>query len=271
MRTARPQHGMRRISWPVPTRRAVRHVLERPVSHENCPSGRSGHASSDSRPLTTAITRAATSGQLFSSRCHANRQRPKADRCKPYFLDKRCASGHPVPQAPFHRPRSTGPVPQAPFHRPRSTGPVPQAPFHRPRSTGWWSQTGSNRRPPACKAGALPIELWPRSCPELVGLGRFERPTSPLSGVRSNQLSYRPLGLKGPKARGPRSRTAPGPGTRRAIRARMLVEERETKTAKSRPSLTAEPDLVRPIVLKRSERPDPVPPKRDGRRLRDHP
>src|SRR6266849_8636379 len=28
---------------------------------------------------------------------------------------------------------------------------------------GWWSQTGSNRRPPACKAGALPTELWPRT------------------------------------------------------------------------------------------------------------
>ena len=26
----------------------------------------------------------------------------------------------------------------------------------------WWSQSGSNRRPPACKAGALPAELWPR-------------------------------------------------------------------------------------------------------------
>ena len=26
----------------------------------------------------------------------------------------------------------------------------------------WWSQTESNRRPPACKAGALPTELWPR-------------------------------------------------------------------------------------------------------------
>jgi hypothetical protein len=25
----------------------------------------------------------------------------------------------------------------------------------------WWSQAGSNRRPPACKAGALPAELWP--------------------------------------------------------------------------------------------------------------
>ena len=53
----------------------------------------------------------------------------------------------------------------------------------------WWSQAGSNRRPPACKAGALPAELWPRI---VVGLGRFELPTSPLSGVRSNQLSYRP-------------------------------------------------------------------------------
>jgi hypothetical protein len=27
---------------------------------------------------------------------------------------------------------------------------------------------------------------------EVVGLGRLERPTSPLSGVRSNHLSYRP-------------------------------------------------------------------------------
>jgi hypothetical protein len=25
----------------------------------------------------------------------------------------------------------------------------------------WWSQTGSNRRPEACKATALPAELWP--------------------------------------------------------------------------------------------------------------
>ena len=61
------------------------------------------------------------------------------------------------------------------------------------RSTEWWSQTGSNRRPPACKAGALPAELWPRrGTREMVGLGRLERPTSPLSGVRSNHLSYRP-------------------------------------------------------------------------------
>ena len=35
-----------------------------------------------------------------------------------------------------------------------------------------------------------------RSAPMLVGLGRLERPTSPLSGVRSNHLSYRP-GMRG--------------------------------------------------------------------------
>ena len=29
-------------------------------------------------------------------------------------------------------------------------------------------------------------------CAKMVGLGGFEPPTSPLSGVRSNQLSYRP-------------------------------------------------------------------------------
>ncbi len=33
----------------------------------------------------------------------------------------------------------------------------------RAETPAWWSQTGSNRRPPACKAGALPTELWPRT------------------------------------------------------------------------------------------------------------
>src|ERR1700738_3043727 len=35
--------------------------------------------------------------------------------------------------------------------------------FSDERRSCWWSQTGSNRRPPACKAGALPTELWPRA------------------------------------------------------------------------------------------------------------
>lgn len=65
--------------------------------------------------------------------------------------------------------------------------------------TIWWSQTGSNRRPHACKARALPAELWPRDqktnahSMSVVGLGRLELPTSRLSSARSNQLSYKPL------------------------------------------------------------------------------
>jgi hypothetical protein len=66
---------------------------------------------------------------------------------------------------------------------------IQKLPTHHFTLRGWWSQGGSNSRPPACKAGALPAELWPQG---LVGLGGFEPPTSPLSGVRSNQLSYRP-------------------------------------------------------------------------------
>ncbi len=86
-----------------------------------------------------------------------------------------------------------------------------------PAYLSWWSQTGSNRRPHACKARALPTELWPLEelavgigqsavaqqstdcrlskpdCRDLVGLGGLEPPTSRLSSARSNQLSYKPV------------------------------------------------------------------------------
>ena len=72
----------------------------------------------------------------------------------------------------------------------------------------WWSQTESNRRHPACKAGALPTELWPhsgiarravgdrRTSTSVVGPGRLELPTLRLSGVRSNHLSYGPVAMR---------------------------------------------------------------------------
>ncbi len=63
------------------------------------------------------------------------------------------------------------------------------------RKSTWWSRSGSNRRLPACKAGALPTELRPRW---LVGLDRFELSTPRLSSVCSNQLSYRPSPLQAP-------------------------------------------------------------------------
>jgi hypothetical protein len=108
----------------------------------------------------------------------------------------------------------------------------------------WWSLPGSNRRPPACKAGALPAELRPRSFQRaiallermrsaqlrsrrqtassrpkagrpsrrpprpqgVVGRGGLEPPTLRLSGVRSNHLSYRPAS-RSPKA----TRSSGGP------------------------------------------------------------
>jgi hypothetical protein len=99
----------------------------------------------------------------------------------------------------------------------------------------WWSQTGSNRRPHACKACALPAELWPRTrrrmlvalaCGSrvkqglraavaqrrLVGLGRLELPTSRLSSARSNQLSYKPLTIR-PSTIEPSAHLTVGPST----------------------------------------------------------
>jgi hypothetical protein len=53
--------------------------------------------------------------------------------------------------------------------------------------------TGSNRRPPACKAGALPAELIPPFVgTTMVGLVGLEPTTPALSRRCSNQLSYRP-------------------------------------------------------------------------------
>ena len=46
--------------------------------------------------------------------------------------------------------------------------------------------TRAEGSPSASSFVYLPLRL------DMVGLGRFELPTSPLSGVRSNQLSYRP-------------------------------------------------------------------------------
>ena len=100
------------------------------------------------------------------------------------------------------------------------------------RMKGWWSQTESNRRHPACKAGALPTELWPLtqgvSCvspgelgsvasvmlERLVGPIRLELMTSRLSSVRSNQLSYGPIGRidQDPTAPGRPGRSEPVPG-----------------------------------------------------------
>ena len=54
----------------------------------------------------------------------------------------------------------------------------------------WWSQTGSNRRPPACKAGALPAELWPQ-CLIFFPLAALHFPSA-----WSHRASYAPGALE---------------------------------------------------------------------------
>ena len=50
----------------------------------------------------------------------------------------------------------------------------------------WWSQSGSNRRPQACKASALPTELWP-----LIDLAHT-LPTSHREWWAWEDLNFRP-------------------------------------------------------------------------------
>jgi len=130
--------------------------------------------------------------------------------------------------------------------RSRPEGRTPRKNFFLSGDEKWWSQTGSNRRPQACKASALPTELWPRKPAasnsqlsahirrsrdrstggvEMVGLGRLELPTSRLSSARSNQLSYRPDSLPR-KGRSKKLQHANAFITTKGIRRRRSIGER---------------------------------------------
>jgi hypothetical protein len=69
------------------------------------------------------------------------------------------------------------------------------------KGEGWLRGRDLNPRPLGYEPNELPDCSTPRhpfNQSHLVGLGRFELPTSRLSGVRSNQLSYRPVPLMRP-------------------------------------------------------------------------
>ena len=77
------------------------------------------------------------------------------------------------------------------------------APLQDKRSSrGWLRGRDLNPRPLGYEPNELPDCSTPRHLTytrsRLVGLGRVELPTSRLSGVRSNQLSYRPVPLPRP-------------------------------------------------------------------------
>src|SRR3989440_1333108 len=91
-------------------------------------------------------------------------------------------------------------------------------------------QTTEDRKRPSvrCRLSSVFCRLI------LVGLGRFELPTSRLSSARSNQLSYKP----GSEDRGRMTENRPSIHLchlTSVLRRRLIREEREMKTAASRP------------------------------------
>ena len=115
---------------------------------------------------------------------------------------KKTVAGQPLPKGAGNRTCSLFTISKYPRHAPlertsakSSTG---HAKTKKPKSR-WWSQTGSNRRPQACKASALPTELWP--------LGRRPRSWHWL-GIGS--VSPRPFGQS------PQGRTAARAHARKA-------------------------------------------------------
>ena len=104
--------------------------------------------------------------------CFASiRCRRDVRRASPHPPPRRTADDSPQPdECPLHnvkqpasRTQPGNARRQRPSRTPRPAKPhIRQPPQGAPAKPEWWSQTGSNRRPHACKARALPAELWPR-------------------------------------------------------------------------------------------------------------
>ena len=126
-------------------------------------------------PLNTAPPRAGLTThrsdvQRPSPETHQNLIHPDKDHIRPHGLTPhgRNRSRRPLPEAAgtrfpffFHCMRQS---PRALPAGKTLSSPRPLWPKTGP-ATGWWRRSGSNRRPPACKAGALPAELRPQLVP----------------------------------------------------------------------------------------------------------
>ena len=109
------------------------------------------------RPKTATIDRKTIArGLPFGSPEHmlANQARDRHGACAPWLVSGGCGSPLLEPSSSSRFQTSASPHMGAIDANLHDTG-------H--NSKLWWSQTGSNRRPHACKARALPTELWPLS------------------------------------------------------------------------------------------------------------
>src|SRR5690606_2354229 len=121
---------------------------------------------------------------------------------------------------------------------------------------------------------ADPYEFCVRLHPELVGLGGLEPPTSPLSGVRSNHLSYRPKdrlliwwSLSGSNRRPPACKAGALPAELRPLEGTRPIHPRRTRNSECGKRVRT-PDRR---MLPCSKGGDPAAPSDSATLLRLHP
>ena len=78
--------------------------------------------------------------------------------------------------------------PPTPALSTRCSNQLSYEPVQNATESEWWSRSGSNRRPPECKSGALPAELRP---PYMVG---SNRPFNELMEVKNFQSQLQKQG-----------------------------------------------------------------------------
>ena len=158
----------------------MRHAQEKAhkeptTSPQTHPAKMHHHDPTDCLPTAEATALSGHPRSLILFTCQRSHIRPRADIC---FLSRRISR-----RLALAKRRVAGSLLVTEGHCPSLC------------PSSWWRRTGSNRRPHACKARALPTELRPHgegSGGTVVGQGRLELPTSRLSSARSNQLSYKP-------------------------------------------------------------------------------
>ena len=135
------------------------------------PTGAPPDKSNDAKPMKHHRQRPGSSRQQAQTEPIDGMPKTLFTLSKIQTMNARIVSGHPPPEPTGGKPHKflnqpshlAGPPPRQRRSgaRPQNAPPERFAPL---RGTGlnWWSRSGSNRRPPACKAGALPTELRPR-------------------------------------------------------------------------------------------------------------
>ena len=115
-----------------------------------------------------------------------------------------------------------------------------------PWKRGWWSQAGSNRRPLACHASALPAELWPH-------VEARRSYAEPPCNCQGNERITLTVSMRPSRAREQRSRSVArgAPASRRSAARRChrrSPHEAAERACRARPAAAAAKSLMQPWI-----------------------